>query len=73
MVSKLACVEGKTKAVNGNCNLYAQCVHGRFIHRPCPQGLVYDWKARVCNFPSQVPGQKCFKGRNLKIELNHLL
>lgn len=56
------CVEGETRAARGNCSLYAQCVHGQIILRPCPPGTVYDRIAKVCNFPSQVPHQRCFRG-----------
>ena len=51
------CPEGDEEALfpsDTNCSEYFQCVHGVPVVRECPDGLQWDKKNNICNWPDQI-------------------
>jgi len=51
------CPEGDEEALfpsDTNCSEYFQCVHGVPVVRECPDGLQWDKKKNICNWPDQI-------------------
>merc|ERR1739848_170230 len=38
-----------------NCNMYYRCYAGRVFHMPCPDGLWFNEREQVCDWPENVP------------------
>lgn len=47
------CVEGDFEANENDCNSYFMCVHGNKLALKCEEGLHWDQKQRICNFPKE--------------------
>jgi len=46
------CTEGAFEASENDCNEYFVCVHGAQMALKCEEGLHWDQKERICNFPA---------------------
>ncbi len=44
-------------AVHGDCSRFYRCSNGVLYTLGCPYGLLFDGRARVCNFANQVSCQ----------------
>jgi len=45
----------RSNAIYGNCNSYIECVNGKAYPKNCPEGLMFNNKEAVCDYPDKVP------------------
>lgn len=46
------CREGEKSGVPGDCKSFKQCFHGKMMILPCPQGLHWNQKMKICDWPA---------------------
>lgn len=46
------CTEGEKNGVPGDCKSFKQCFHGKVIILSCPEGLHWNQKMKICDWPA---------------------